>query len=98
MWSKKSEKYTKCRMHGGASTGPRTAEGLERCGKTNWKSGQYSAQKKAERRAFRNVIRWMNWETAQLERELRVILQERKRQQKSVNRNAPAIVVYALKK
>jgi hypothetical protein len=40
----------RCRMHGGASTGPRTAEGLERSRKANWKTGEYSAQEKVDRR------------------------------------------------
>ena len=31
--------YTRCRMHGGASTGPKTPEGIERCRKAGWKHG-----------------------------------------------------------
>ena len=45
----------KCRMHGGASTGPRTPEGLERSRKANWKHGYYSADAKAERQEARVV-------------------------------------------
>ena len=33
---------TRCRNHGGLSTGPRTPEGLERCRKANWKHGRYA--------------------------------------------------------
>jgi ribosomal protein L32 len=33
----------RCRMHGGASTGPRTAEGLQRIVKARTKHGRYSA-------------------------------------------------------
>ena len=40
----------RCRMHGGASTGPRTPEGLERARRARWKHGLYSAQAKAARR------------------------------------------------
>jgi hypothetical protein len=40
----------RCRMHGGASTGPRTAKGLQRSRRANWKTEQYSAQAKADRR------------------------------------------------
>jgi hypothetical protein len=32
----------RCRMHGGASTGPRTEEGREKCRRTHWKHGRYS--------------------------------------------------------
>src|SRR5262249_41229321 len=35
MWSKRTGRYTRCRMHGGASTGPRTPEGLERSRRAN---------------------------------------------------------------
>jgi hypothetical protein len=52
-------KNGRCRMHGGLSTGPRTAEGLARSRRANWKHGRYSAEArqrylalKAECRAF----------------------------------------------
>src|SRR5438128_10882132 len=41
---------TRCRMHGGASTGPQTPEGLERCRKAPWKHGRRSASAMAERK------------------------------------------------
>jgi ribosomal protein L32 len=34
----------RCRMHGGTSTGPRTAEGLERMRRANTRHGGYSAE------------------------------------------------------
>jgi hypothetical protein len=37
-----------CRMRRGASTGPRTAEGLARSRRTRWKHGLYSAEALAE--------------------------------------------------
>jgi hypothetical protein len=40
----------RCRMHGGASTGPRTPDGLARSRKANWKHGRYSAEAIATRR------------------------------------------------
>src|SRR5919112_149489 len=43
----------RCRSHGGKSTGPKTAEGLERSRRANWKHGYYSAEAKAERTAAR---------------------------------------------
>jgi hypothetical protein len=49
----------RCRMHGGKSTGPKTAAGLERSKRARWKHGSYSAEarqdyarQKAECRAF----------------------------------------------
>jgi hypothetical protein len=49
----------RCRMHGGTSSGPRTAAGLERSRRARWKHGSCSAnarrnyqQLKAEARAF----------------------------------------------
>jgi hypothetical protein len=47
----------RCRMHGGASTGPRTPEGLERCRAARLKHGRYSAEAVARRRAGRQAIR-----------------------------------------
>jgi hypothetical protein len=32
----KTGNYTRCRLHGGASTGPRATEGLERCRRARW--------------------------------------------------------------
>ena len=40
----------RCRMHGGKSTGPRTANGLQRCRQASWKHGLRSAAAIAERR------------------------------------------------
>ena len=39
----------RCKVHGGKSTGPRTAEGLERSRRANWKHGYFSREAKAER-------------------------------------------------
>ena len=47
----------RCRLHGGKSTGPRTAEGLERCRTANWKHGLYSSQALAERHQVRELMR-----------------------------------------
>ena len=44
---------TRCRLHGGKSTGPRTAEGLKRSRKARWKHGRYSARAIAKRRRER---------------------------------------------
>jgi hypothetical protein len=34
----------RCRLHGGKSTGPRTAAGLERSRRARWKHGAYSRE------------------------------------------------------
>src|SRR5215469_13048095 len=82
MWSKNLQRYTRCRLHGGASTGPRTAEGLERCRKANWKHGEFSAEQKASRREIRQFVQLMRGENALLAAEVRALIRERKRQQR----------------
>jgi DNA repair protein RadD len=47
----------RCRMHGGASTGPRTPEGLERSRKANWKHGGFSAETIESRRKAAAAVR-----------------------------------------
>ena len=47
----------RCRMHGGASTGPRTPAGLARSRRANWKHGNYSAEAKASIREVRKLLR-----------------------------------------
>jgi len=46
----------RCRLHGGLSTGPRTAEGLARSRRARWKHGRYSREAleaRARERAMR---------------------------------------------
>ena len=43
-------------MHGGAITGPRTAEGLARSRRSRWKRGLYSAETRAEHRRARDLL------------------------------------------
>jgi hypothetical protein len=45
--------YTRCRLHGGNSTGPRTPEGLERRRRANWKHGRHSAGARESRLYFK---------------------------------------------
>ena len=47
----------RCRMHGGLSTGPKTAEGLERSRRANLRHGNYSAAAKRLQREMRELIR-----------------------------------------
>src|SRR5271165_3860712 len=56
MWSERSRRDIRCYRHGGASTGPRTPAGAERCRKANLKHGRYTAATKAERRADRQRL------------------------------------------
>ena len=47
----------RCRMHGGASTGPRTLEGLARSRRANWKHGLYSVQAREEHRSLCRLLK-----------------------------------------
>jgi len=47
----------RCRMHGGLSTGPRTAEGLARARRARWKHGFDSAETRALRREAAQTAR-----------------------------------------
>jgi hypothetical protein len=83
MWSKRARRYTRCRFHGGASTGPRTLEGLERCRKANWSLGEFSANEKARRRELKTRLQICHLERQWLERRLRFYLKLEKRAVKS---------------
>lgn len=54
----------RCRMHGGLSTGPRTAAGLARSKQARWKHGGFSAEARQEAAHFRELLR----ESKELER------------------------------
>lgn len=45
----------RCRLHGGLSTGPKTAEGIERIRRAVAKHGNYSKTAKEERRDLRRL-------------------------------------------
>jgi hypothetical protein len=91
MWSKNLQRYTRCRLHGGASTGPRTPEGLERCRRANWKHGEYSAEHKASRRKLRQFVRLIGAENVLLAAEVRAIIRERRRREAE---SVPLVVLY----
>jgi len=74
--------YSRCRMHGGASTGPRTPEGLERSRRANWKHGLYSAEAIAGQREFRDSLAIVNSQLNELALEVRLLVHQRKRRQK----------------
>jgi len=48
----------RCRLHGGASTGPRTAEGIERIKRARTKHGFYTAEMVGWRRQWAEDRRW----------------------------------------
>jgi hypothetical protein len=56
-WQSPAMHNGRCRMHGGASTGPRTAEGLARSRRLRWKHGPDSSEGKAEQKRVRELIR-----------------------------------------
>jgi len=47
----------RCRMHGGPSTGPKTAEGRRRCSEARLVHGKYSKESKKLRATCRNLLK-----------------------------------------
>ena len=60
----------RCRVHGGASTGPRTKEGRARISEANLRHGKFTKDKLEERRATAAKGREIRKELHQIEREL----------------------------
>jgi hypothetical protein len=50
-------KNGRCRLHGGLSTGPKTAEGIERIRQAVTKHGRYSMAAQAERRYVKTLLK-----------------------------------------
>ena len=46
----------RCRLHGGLSTGPKTAQGIERIRQAVTRHGRYSQRARMEREAYRRLI------------------------------------------
>jgi hypothetical protein len=92
MWSERKNKYTRCRLHGGASTGPRTPEGRARCQMANWRHGDYSNAAKADRRELRLFLQLDRLELRQLERQVRRYLKLEKRTRKGTEQVPLAIM------
>lgn len=46
----------RCRLHGGLSTGAKTAKGIERIRQAITKHGRYSEKAKRERKEFRDLL------------------------------------------
>jgi hypothetical protein len=59
----------RCRIHGGLSTGPKTAEGIERIRRAVTKHGLYSKAAQDERRRSRAILRALRTLTGRLRSE-----------------------------
>jgi hypothetical protein len=46
----------RCRLHGGLSTGPKTAKGIERIRRANTKSGLHTKEAKEQRYRLRELL------------------------------------------
>jgi hypothetical protein len=46
----------RCKLHGGASTGPRTAAGRARIAAAHLKHGRYTKEERLRRREFRELV------------------------------------------
>ena len=57
----------RCKLHGGASTGPRTKDGLARLTEARTKHGKFTKEKRAEARRFAEQGRQMRGELKELE-------------------------------
>ena len=57
----------RCKLHGGASTGPRTKDGLARLTEARTKNGKFTKGKRAEARRFAEEGRQMRAELKELE-------------------------------
>ena len=57
----------KCKLHGGNSTGPRTADGLARLVASKTTHGKFTAEKRASAKLFAEQGRQMRAELAELE-------------------------------
>ena len=57
----------KCHLHGGASTGPRTKDGLARLTEAQTKHGKFTKEKRAAARRFAEQGRQMRGELKELE-------------------------------
>jgi hypothetical protein len=87
--------YGRCRVHGGRSTGPKTAEGKKAA--SHQKHGKYSREAIQRRREMRLKIQRFRLELAALERDLNRMLRARRADQKRSDdahtSNCPTIVL-----
>jgi hypothetical protein len=65
-----NKKNGRCRLHGGASTGPKTNEGRARISEANMRHGKYTKVKLEKRRENAAKGREIRKELRQMEREL----------------------------
>lgn len=62
-------KNGRCSLHGGKSTGPKTAEGIERIRQAHLKHGQYTKEAIARRKEFYAILRQLNGAVRKVEDE-----------------------------
>ena len=65
-----NKKNGRCRLHGGASTGAKTSEGLKRISQANLCHGKYTKDKLEKQRENAALGREINKELRQMERDL----------------------------
>lgn len=82
MVNPRTGKRLRCRLHGGASSGPRTPEGRERCAQANYRHGRCTKQAKAEARATRAELQYLKAEIRLMDAMVRRWLRERRRANK----------------
>ncbi len=51
------KKNGKCRLHGGLSTGPKTADGIRKIQKSNTKHGRYTKEAFQENRTIKKILK-----------------------------------------
>ena len=66
MWSERSQSYTRCRLHGGASTGPKTPDGLAASRKARWVHGNDTGKARRDRQEMRWLKRLFFAESEQV--------------------------------
>ena len=65
-----NKKNGRCRLHGGASTGPKTLEGRERIAQSNLRHGKYTKEKLEKQRENAAKGREIRTELRQIEKDL----------------------------
>ncbi|MGA2883380.1 MAG: HGGxSTG domain-containing protein [Bryobacteraceae bacterium] len=63
----------RCRLHGGLSTGPKTAEGIERIRRAVTKHGRYAKVAKTEQQRVRELLRQARTLLSELKRKPEIL-------------------------
>jgi hypothetical protein len=84
----------RCRMHGGLSTGARTAAGRERCRMANFRHGRFTMEAKEKRRQLRQLVRQATTEVKAIRKQLDRL--ERRKAAGAVSREDEGIYIRRL--